>query len=777
MEILMRNLLNVYCRYKWATVLNLVGLSLAFTSCYIITKQVWYEFNFNRALSDHERIYRFEQFSSTKVVYSFVRPLLLQIFENSPYIENAGMKYFAVDPILLMPEENISGKLFQKNVSRIDKGFTEVFGFKWIDGNPGEFDRASDNIIVPASMALEIFGSEQAAGKVLVIKNEKGASTGRYKIVAVYRDFPDNTSVSNYIYTGLGDFEKDSWGDANYYAFIKVAPSADIESIVQSVRYPEGYFEQWSFFVGKDFKVRLFPLDDVYFNSSQSSSIVGMPPTTGSLDITYLFIGIGSLILAIAAINFINFSMALAPIRIKSFNTQKVLGASVFSLRRSYLLESGSMSLFAFMISLIEIQLLNYSSLTNLFPIDISISSGVAVLLICAGIAVLLGILAGLWPAFYITSIPAIVALKGSFNLSPKGIRIRNILIGFQFFITLVLFVIASFFALQNRFMLTSPLGFEKKGLVTIQCGMFWQYTDVLVNQMKTYAGGESVFTAGNLLLGRYQGWGESKSDFVCQVFITQPEFTKALGIEITEGRDFKPGEYKKVLINESARKNKNFKLGDEYRGYEIIGFIPDIKIFPMRVSSSVPFGIFSDSYNSVVYMKLKPGVDEQEAVDYCRKLADSLTPLPGLIQVSTMNDIVEDVYQKEHDQFLIIALFCVLTMFIAVMGVFGLVIFETQSRRKEIAIRKINGAYTRTIIWLFNRTYLSIVLICFVVSVPVSWFIVHSWLDGFVYRIPIYSWVFILALGVVLFITTVTVSLQCWRTANANPVESVKNE
>ena len=234
--------------------------------------------------------------------------------------------------------------------------------------------------------------------------------------------------------------------------------------------------------------------------------------------------------------------------------------------------------------------------------------------------------------------------------------------------------------------------------------------------------------------------------------------------------------ENRKALVNESAGKQYGFKIGDVFRGYEIIGFVPDIKVFSFYESNSTPFGLFFNDNVSVFYIKLASGVEEKDALAYCRDLMAKVCP-NVLYNVRMLTEEVEKLYEKDINQMYILSLFCGLSMFISIMGIFGLVIFELQSRRKEIGIRKINGATVLSVIGLFNKTYLRILLICFVMSVPVAWYLVQRWLETYVYRIPVYWWVFAVAFFILLIITSATVSLQCWHTANENPIKSIKVE
>ncbi len=327
--------------------------------------------------------------------------------------------------------------------------------------------------------------------------------------------------------------------------------------------------------------------------------------------------------------------------------------------------------------------------------------------------------------------------------------------------------------------MLSAPLGFDKERTVVVSFSYeIRNQLPVIENQLKNYVGTQYLFATDNLLLnktGLFQGWGVD--GLFMNVVVVTPDIIPAMGIEIVEGRSFNPDELTgKALINESARKKYDLKIGDRWATYEIIGFIPDIKIFSFYKSSSTPLALLTGADRQFnMYLKLKPEVDEKEAIAYCKKTVEPfIEPFSGIVDfpVRMLDDVAEELYEKDLNQMRMLSLFCGISMFISIIGVLGLVIFELQSRRKEIAIRKINGATTSSVILFFNKTYIRIMFICFIIAVPVAWYQVQAWLDGFVYHIPVYGWVFVAAFIALLFITVIAVSLQCWRTANGNPVE-----
>lgn len=768
---LFRNITSVYRRYRWATWLNVLGLSLAFAGLYIGVKQAWFEFSYDRSYPGYDRIYRMEQVSSKGCYSDFVLPFLRQTFRDAPNIECAGIcESFSRNGFCSLPEQ--PEQLFKATTTRINRGFTDVFGFRFLEGSADGLDEVDKKIVlIPESLARQRFGGTSALGRQININDEWLTVTG------VYADFPQNATLTNDIYFPLLQRldNENSWEIANYNAYVKLFSSEQAESVLKEINYPEDFLKSWEFLMGTGIKPRLFPVKDLYFYSQ-------MGPV-GDIQKTGLLLGAIVLILSISVINFVNFSMALAPTRIRSINTQKVMGASLASLRAGVLGEAVFLAILAFLLALVEIQLLSYTTLTRLFLVDISLLYLPVTLLLSAGCALVVGLVAGLWPAFYITSVPMAIALKGSFYLSPKGVRIRNLMIGFQFFITFILISQTLFVYLQNRYMLRAPLGFDKENVVAIEmAGCIQSEVQVqrFFEQLRSYAGTEKLFTSGGLILNSgdsYQSWGDRDRNISLNVLPVDPSFLDGLGIKVTEGRPFRPDDASKAVINLSAKQKHDLKPGDMFHGNEIVGIIPDIKLLSCRKANAPFILICGDQNYFVAYVKLKQGVDSDRAKAYVRDAVKELGPLWPFVRVTMLDDVAAKMYEKELNEAQVVTLLCLSSLLIAVMGVFGLVIFEAQARRKEISLRKINGATVGEIVFLFNRSFLVIVLICFVISLPLAYYAASHWLEQFVYRIPVYNWVFAVSLCLVLVVTAFVVTLQCWRTATMNPVKSIQNE
>ena len=409
-------------------------------------------------------------------------------------------------------------------------------------------------------------------------------------------------------------------------------------------------------------------------------------------------------------------------------------------------------------------------------------------------IALIAGVIAGAYPSHYMTSFPPAVALTGSFGLSPKGKLMRNTLTGIQLTASFALIIGAAFIYLQNYFMQNSPLGYDKDELITVDISWLQNDRDAFINQLKQNSGIEDVTYSESLLSSsdQYMGWGlRYKGEGIqFQSIPVHYSFLKVMGIEVTEGRDFREGDHNLqggvYVFNEAARKKYDIETGTRIDGMEIIsgeiiGFVPDVKFASFRNAvEPMAFYVWGPDYwggrANTLYIRVKAGADKRAAMSYVRS---TLTDFNKEItfNVRFYDEILQRLYEKEIALNSLITLFSLIAIFISIVGVFGLVVFDCECRRKEIGIRKIHGSSTMGIIVMLNKTYFRLLIICFVIAAPVAWYTVTRWLDNFAYKTPMYWWVYLISFVVVGIIILATVTFQSWHVANVNPVKSIKSE
>jgi putative ABC transport system permease protein len=444
----------------------------------------------------------------------------------------------------------------------------------------------------------------------------------------------------------------------------------------------------------------------------------------------------------------------------------------------------------SYLVSLVLILLFNSTSLARLVDADLSLAANSLIVGGTALVALLTGFLAGMYPARYITSFAPALVLKGSFGLSPKGRKLRNTLISVQFIASFALIIGASFMYLQNYFMQHSSLGYDKDMMLTVNIGRLQQKRDAFTNRLKTFSGIEDV-TFGESLLSssdQYMGWGRKYNgeDINFQCLPVHYTFLKVMGIEIKEGRDFRAEDanmqYGVFVFNETAREKYKLQLNTMVDGQgEIIGFMPDVKFASFRTTvDPMAFYVWGTenwgNQPNNAYIKVKAGADMRAAMSYIRSTLAEFDQ-EYVYNVRFYDEVLQRLYEKESALSSLISIFSLIAIFISIVGVFGLVVFDSECRRKEIGIRKVLGASIIGIILMFNKAYFKILLICFAVAAPIAWVAVFRWLQNFAYKTPMYWWVYVLAFLAVGVITAATVTFQNWRVATANSVEAIKAE
>ena len=788
MHTIYRNLLSVVRRFRMATVLNVLGLAVAFAAFMIILMQVDFDRTFDRSDPNHDRIFRVEFVSHERgpqVILS--RPMAESLFASSPHILAGAYLNYSYD-VAFVVEDGAGRKSFREAYETVSPGFTDVFSFDFVEGSKDAL-RTPDQVIIPLSMARKMFGSGSAVGKKLT--NIYFSPT----VGGVYRDFPSNTLVENVVYQAISDEEnRQNWGNWNYSVFIRVDDAANIPTIYENFKQhfvagmkeifgEEGGNTSWD---AVDGDLRFTPLHEVHFTTD--AQFDNTPKANRQT--LHVLLAIAIVVIVIAGINFTNFSMALTPMRIRSINTQKVLGGATGTIRRALVAESVLMSLVAYALAVGLVVLFAHSPLASLVTTDLNLITHPGIAGLAALIALLTGLAAGVYPSYYMTSFPPALVLKGSFGLSPRGRALRNALIGVQFFASFALIISASCMYLQNYYMQHAPLGYDRDELIITDLSDGLRNSrDALTNRLKAYAGVSGVAYAERILSSgdSYMTWGRDYrgKQINYTVLPVESEFLDVLGIQVSEGRDFRPEDAKTrhgvYVFNERAHQEFGLELGTMIDSTEVVGFIPDIKFASFRTEvTPMAFYVWGTqnwgNKPRYAYIKMKAGTDMRAAMDHVRAVLKELDP-EYTFDTRFFDGFLQQTYEKERAVGSLITLFSAMAVFISIVGVFGLVLFDSEYRRKEIGIRKVFGSSTRQILTMFSRTYLRIVAVCFVIAAPVAYYGVTRWLEHFAYRTPLRWWVFVLAFIAVAAVTLATVTFQNWRAANANPVKSLRSE
>lgn len=791
MKTILRNFFSVLRRFKAASVLNVLGLSIAFVAFMLIMMQVNYDYTFDCSHRNADAIFRVDIVHGSKGSQAIIcRPFARAFTESSPHIKGGCLLNAWVGSPFFYVEQNGQRTGYRENAWEVTPGLLDVIHFDMLEGTAQALDEPG-SVILPESMAKKIFGNETAVGKQLIAPNvEMNAQI----IKGVYKDFPRNSALQNVIYVAMNPKENyDNWGNWNYFFFVRLDDPANKENVLDNFKSnfnaKEVFGNEFEWGGEESFDLRLTSLPDVHFlNNVDFDSM----PKASRQTLLVLF-SIAFVIIIIAGINFTNFSTALTPMRIKSINTQKVLGSSDRMLRGSLLVEAVGVSTFAYLLSLLFLYVIPKTPVASLVDADISFGAQPMIIAGTAVIAVIVGVLAGLYPSYYVTSFPPALVLKGSFGLSLAGRRMRSVLVGIQFVASFILIIGSLFMYLQNRYMQNAPLGYDKEEMIIVHLNnKINKDRDAFTNQLKSFSGVEDVTYSQFLLSSQdqYMGWGRdyNGNNINFQCLPVSSSFLKVMGIEVKEGRDFRPEDDQKetgcYIFNEKAKAQLELKLNEQIDGDEIIGFIPDIKFASFR-QEVTPMAFYlwgkyqwgqEGNYYNAAYVKFKAGSDLRAGMEHVReslKKFDSEYPFV----IRFYDEVLQHTYEKELKIGSLITLFSLVAIFISIVGVFGLVVFESEYKRKEIAVRKVLGSTTGEVLYMFNVSYFWILLICFVLGAPVAWYGVHRWLENFAYRTPMYWWVLPLAFLAIGMITFLTVTYQNWHVANENPVKNIKSE
>ena len=783
MKTILRNFLSVLRRFKMATFLNVAGLAVAFAAFIVILIQVNYERSFDRCHPTAERVFRVELETPGTFGLILPRGFVETVIQSSPHIEAGSLIYPYNSAIYFSVMENGEKIGYREPVYTCNPEITRVFDFPILEGDI-DCLKDPDKLILPESIARKIFGDQPAVGKMLhAEENVETKDNREYTVGAVYKDFPGNTQMRNLIYTAIGPtFQRDNFEASNFACYVLLDNAESAQDVVDNFNANFDFTKLGN----KGLQLKLTPLTAIYYlNESQD----GMIFRSGNNEVTLLLFFIALLIIIVAAINFTNFSTALTPLRIKSINTQKVLGSSDRLLRNALLAEAAIVSLIAWSISLVLVWMLGRATALPFVEADLSILKNLPIVLITGGVALITGVVAGLYPSWYVTSFPPALVLKGSFGLSPSGRKLRTILVSVQFIVSILLIIGASFVQLQNDYMRSFSLGFDKDQIAIVELSgeLYNKHHETYVNRLKDFPDIEDVAFAMEKVASK-DGYSTNgavlkQKEFHFFMIMTSPNFLRVMGIPVEEGRDFslsdELSEEPVYIFNETAKLAVNMEQGDILQSWipgRIIGFTGNVKFTSLRNGeNNIAFVVSKMPYPmSVSYIRLKAGSDVHAAVNHIRKTLADLDPAYPF-DVQFYDTIFNHLYHKEENLRSLITVFSILAIIISLVGVFGLVVFDTQYRRKEIGVRKVHGATNSEILKMLNRSYIYIVLVCFALATPIGYYGIKKWLESFAYKTPMYWWVYLAALTIVLVITIGTVTFQSWRAANANPVDSLK--
>jgi len=776
MKALYRNFLFVFSRFKTSSILNILGLSAAFAVFSVTMIQVYYDFSYDSNFKKFDNIYFFNQkFADGGNGITMSTPLAKEMSEIFPEIKSYCLTSFDDETVIDVPSENESIKKFSINSTKVTAGFVDVFAPEIIAGDKHPTFTEKDKVLISDSTAHKLFGNKNPIGQTIIRHLSKIPLT----VVAVYKDFPKNCSLKNGIFELLPDDEPENY---SYKGYFEVFPS-DMNKLTKKLNGKQKYGElTWKRFHDAETKItgEFTPLSEMHFYFQKASG-------SGSMATTFSLLAIGILTLIIAYINFLNFSIAMAPARVRGLNIQKILGAKPRSLRFAVAAEASVFSFISFFLALIFISLLKNSSINEYFSADLSLQNNWLLFSAIGFSSIVFGLIFGLYPAHYVTSFQPAVALSGSFSMSGKSMKLRNLLITLQFISAITLIIISAFINIQNSYMKQYSWGIQKENIVYLPYGQ-------LKIDMKTF--GEELkkdphvldYTASQFVPGQVgMSWGREfdGKPVWATVWPVHSNFLQFFGVKIQEGRDFQgsdsTGTKHGIIFNQQFLKVHALKniIGKDFKGFEddlsIVGISKNINFSSLRDSiQPMAFALLNEIRMQWFFIKIS-GKDTPATIEFIKQTWNKYSDEE--FNLKFLDSTLNELYKNESNLAKLISIFGLIIIVIAIMGVYGLIVFNSRYKSREIALRKVNGASEREIMLLLNRSVLIQLTIAFVVAVPLAYYVVQHWLEQFAYKTPVYWWVFLLAGLLVFVITVITVSWQSHKAATANPVDAIKNE
>ncbi len=766
------------------SLVSISSLSVGIAVCILLLIYVVDELSYDRYHEKADNIYRVCQPEHPYQAPGTAKYLA----ENLPEIQSYS-RILPRDNILVTIDE----KLFKEDlVAWVDAELFTIFSFEFVNGSADRSLQQPGTAILTEKTARKYFGDENAIGKIFSVSNEYD-----YTVVGVIKDIPQNSHFTFDLFLTLADGDKmfgddweESWGWFNFLAYFEMSDQfskPDVDAKITALM-GEIYEDPGAPLV----QFSLQNLKDIHLHSSH---FLGDIQPQNSITYVLIFSAIGLLILLIACFNYINLLTANATTRGTEMGIRKAFGASRLQLALQYISESMVVFFISFCLSLILVNLglpmfnelsgkeLSFSFLTN-WNILISI----------VGMMLILGVLAGWYPAFVLSSYNPTRVMKSSTSGLGSGFQVRKILIGVQFTIVIALIACSAVMLKQISYIQQKDLGFEKEAILTsiFDFGDEARY-NTLKNTLLNESSVSGVSVASRIPSGSLSNVGTVLPDGqtepvqIAYVHVTFDYF-RTLGIKPVQGRLFdeqlQTDATESIILNQAAVSFLNLTgnpIGQSIKcnwppsTRRVVGVIDDIN-FEMLYSKVKPV-VYVIDYSQVyhIMVKVKPSdlVSSRETVT---QVTQSIYP-DEVIEFTFLDQILEQRYQKDSKTFQLMGVFSALAVILASMGLLGIATFMMARRTKEIGIRKVNGATVTEIMTLLNISFIKWMSIAFLIATPISFYVMNRWLGNFAYQTALSWWVFALAGLISLIIVLFTVSGLTYRAARRNPIEALRYE
>lgn len=816
-KIMLRNYITIAFRnlrkHRFYSLINVIGLAVGIASCLIITLYIAHEMSYDRHFANAARIYRV----NSEILFNgnhhhlavMPAPAVAALEHDFPEVEAAmHFRTWGWQRI-----KHGTDNLKEQYTGYASNGFFKVFGVQLLKGNPANALAEPNTLVMSRSKAEQYFPEGEALGQTLVIDNEIN-----YKVTGVFEDFPVNTHFKfDFLLSmeTLEDSKVDNWLGNNFQTYVLLRPGASAADMEKKFpKMVETYVgPQVKQVFGSDFSMEKFaadgnkmvyslmPMLDIHLRSDLTGEIA---PTS---DITYIYLfgAIAFFILAIACINFMNLSTARSANRAKEVGVRKVLGSLRSHLVRQFLMESIMLSAFSFFIALaIAYAVLPYfnelSQRSLVIPIADPIFIGVVV-----SAALVIGVLAGLYPSLFLSAFKPVNVLKGKLSLGMKSGGVRSALVVVQFMISIFLVIGTITVQKQLDFIQNKKLGFKKDQIIILHnTELLGNKHESFKNELLKIPSISNVSSTGYLPIA---GWGRNNTTFwpegsqptqdnmiSMQQWFVDHDYVQTMGMNIIKGRDFSrdfPSDSTGVILNEAAV--KRFGLEDpigrkittfafEHGAIEtkkpltftVVGVVEDFHFESLKENiTPLCFQLGASGWSTPVRFST---ADTKEVILKIEAMWKTFQPGQPF-EYTFLDEAFGNMYAFEKRLGNIFGIFAALAIVIACLGLFALTAFTAEQRTKEIGIRKVLGASVSSIVLLLSKEFGKLIIIAFILAAPLSWYAVDKWLQNYTYKTEIGILVYVLA-GVSAFLVAwLTMGFQSVKAAKSNPVNSLRSE
>ena len=820
-------------RHKQFTLLNILGLSIGITACLLIALYVQDELSYDNFHEKGDRIYRINQsyiWGDWNEQYASTGPnLAVALKTDVPEFEEVTRIHESGDQVVTFRPKNGAPRTFnEKGFFVAEANFFNIFSYKLLEGDPQEALKNPSSLVISQEAATKYFGDDAAMGQTLEVR--QGADIMSFTVTGIVEDVPKNSHIQFEMLASMSTYPRVkrmewTWLWNTFVTYGLVKPETNIDVLKQKLQaippkwatttverlYGQTYEDYMT--DGRTWDLYMQPIREAYLYAPPFGNRLG---PAGNVAYVRIFSAVGILILVLSSINFMNLSTARSANRAKEVGIRKTLGSEKKSLISQFLLESVLFTTISMILAIVftEFALSSFRQIANK---DLSLYqqlSNPAVMGLIIAFIVLLGVLSGSYPAFYLSSFRPVDVMKGKLSSGFKGKGIRNSLVVFQFTISVALIISTFFVQKQLSYTTNYNIGFDRGNILQVHnmylldSSTLQTFQNNLANKTAFSKVGFSDVVPPNVWnTENYMAKGPENETLTLNRIRANEDYIDLIAPQFLAGRNFdrtRSTDKYGVILNAAAIKTLGWGTPDTYDRdsplgkqvthpnnnvtYHVIGVVEDFNFNSLKKDMS-PLIIVNQHNDlewlsereSYVSMRINPESTSDTKVisgliDEVKSELDRLSPGTPF-EYSFMDQEFENSFRSEQQMGQVLNIFTFMAITITCLGLFGLAAFSAEQRKKELGVRKVLGASVFRLVYMFTSEFTLLIMISLVIASPVAYFFVKQWLADFVYKTPIHFWVFILAALGALVIAWLTIGFQSIRAANQNPVDVLRDE